>query len=132
MDLACIDGMIPNISHQQLELFFDNADIFKTNYITENQFIKNISKFTLHSDSIEMLTNEDTKVGPYLTKSDGVLEENNETIMKKNEEKKEINGNVRDSDQQAFLIQHQLEENRFLPEFLQNWAKHCRIRSHPK
>lgn len=47
MDLARIDGMIPNISQQQLELFFDNADIFKTNYVTENQFIENISKFIL-------------------------------------------------------------------------------------
>ncbi|EJW87411.1 hypothetical protein WUBG_01680 [Wuchereria bancrofti] len=42
MDLARINGMIPSISQQQLELFFDNADIFKTNYITENQFIDNI------------------------------------------------------------------------------------------
>ncbi|VDO45937.1 unnamed protein product [Onchocerca flexuosa] len=55
MDLARIDGMIPNISQQQLELFFDNADIFKTNYITENQFIDNISKFILYSDSVDML-----------------------------------------------------------------------------
>uniref|UniRef100_A0A0R3RR87 EF-hand domain-containing protein n=1 Tax=Elaeophora elaphi TaxID=1147741 RepID=A0A0R3RR87_9BILA len=49
MDLARIDGMIPNISQQQLELFFDNADIFKTNYITENQFIENIRPMLLRS-----------------------------------------------------------------------------------
>ncbi|VDO25811.1 unnamed protein product [Brugia timori] len=58
MDLARINGMIPSISQRQLELFFDNADIFKTNYITENQFINNISKFTLSSDSINVLMNE--------------------------------------------------------------------------
>uniref|UniRef100_A0AAF5PHG3 EF-hand domain-containing protein n=1 Tax=Wuchereria bancrofti TaxID=6293 RepID=A0AAF5PHG3_WUCBA len=49
MDLARINGMIPSISQQQLELFFDNADIFKTNYITENQFIDNIKPMLLRT-----------------------------------------------------------------------------------
>lgn len=61
MDLTRIDGMIPNISQQQLELFFDNADTFKTNYITENQFIENISKFILCSDGTDVPPNETIK-----------------------------------------------------------------------
>ncbi|VDN91210.1 unnamed protein product [Brugia pahangi] len=73
MDLARINGMIPSISQQQLELFFDNADIFKTNYITENQFINNIK------ESNEKIMSE------------------NEQKMKT----KEISRNMMDSDQKA-------------------------------
>ncbi|VBB25686.1 unnamed protein product [Acanthocheilonema viteae] len=101
MDLARIDGMIPNISQQQLELFFDNADIFKTNYITENQFIENIKPMLLRSAFNDSHLTKKSKEGLYLTGSDGVLEENDGKVMKKNEKKKEkeMSGSVMDFDQ---------------------------------
>ncbi|KAM3725500.1 EF-hand calcium-binding domain-containing protein 4B [Dirofilaria immitis] len=89
MDLARIDGMIPNISQQQLELFFDNADIFKTNYITENQFIQNIKPMLLRNafSSAHLAKTKEAEEGLYFIRNDGVLEENSEKIIRENEQK---------------------------------------------
>ncbi|VDM97843.1 unnamed protein product [Onchocerca ochengi] len=106
MDLARIDGMIPNISQQQMELFFDNADIFKTNYITENQFIDNIIPILLRnaSGNSQLTKTKETEERLYLTKNGGVSEENGEKIVEENEQKrneKEMNGNATNSERKA-------------------------------
>lgn len=44
MDLMRLKEFIPRISTEQLDNFFDNIDIDGMNFITENQFIENISK----------------------------------------------------------------------------------------
>ncbi|MCP9265641.1 Ras and EF-hand domain-containing protein [Dirofilaria immitis] len=96
MDLARIDGMIPNISQQQLELFFDNADIFKTNYITENQFIQNIKPMLLRNafSSAHLAKTKEAEEGLYFIRNDGVLEENSEKIIRENEQKINKKGEI--------------------------------------
>uniref|UniRef100_A0A1I7W139 Uncharacterized protein n=1 Tax=Loa loa TaxID=7209 RepID=A0A1I7W139_LOALO len=88
MDLARIDGVIPYISQQQLELFLGSADIFETNILLKINSLR-ISKI---------------KEKLHLTRNDRIFEEKGEKIMKENEQQKkekEIGINVMDSDRKA-------------------------------
>ncbi|EFO12909.1 hypothetical protein LOAG_15622 [Loa loa] len=60
MDLARIDGVIPYISQQQLELFLGSADIFETNILLKINSLRISVSFPC-SDSIDLLRNEDIK-----------------------------------------------------------------------
>uniref|UniRef100_A0A915PCF8 EF-hand domain-containing protein n=1 Tax=Setaria digitata TaxID=48799 RepID=A0A915PCF8_9BILA len=96
MDLVRIDGMIPNISQQQLEAFFDNADVFRTNYITENQFIEHIKPILLQNVVNEAYPREikerEKEKGLHSRKSD----ENEKKRMRK-----EVQEDAMDSEQKV-------------------------------